>query len=160
MVGCNRLKSPNSGSSEIHEPIYGDAHGSRWMDVSHLTGTNQKGEEKRGFRNRHQEGIIFYKKCRFWSLRKNFIESTTHVWTEKKKNGRHPLARIFFFTTSSALRTAIVLQLVSSTCQGFPVFTVHLHLQKGATWILKPSQEKAIARQFSISKPLFKSFAR
>lgn len=133
-MGCNRLKSPNSGSSEFHESIYGDVHGSRWMDVFHLTGKHQKGEEKRGFRNRHQDGIIFFTRNAGFGLSgKNLIESTTHVWKLNINKMGVALVCIFFLWNKFSLRTAIVLQLVSSTCQGFPVFTiylVYLHLQK------------------------------
>lgn len=102
-MGCNRLKSPNSGSSEFHESIYGDVHGSRWMDVFHLTGKHQKGEEKRGFRNRHQDGIIFFTRNAGFGLSgKNLIESTTHVWKLKNINkmGVAPCMHIFYGTSS------------------------------------------------------------
>jgi hypothetical protein len=164
-MGCNRLKSPNSGSSEFHEPIYGDVHGSRWMDVFHLTGKHQKGEEKRGFRNRHQDGIIFFTRNAGFGLSgKNLIESTTHVWKLKNINkmGVAPCMHIFYGTSSLWGQQSSS----NSSHQLAKVFLYSLFIcickKKGTAWISQPSQEKVlpITRQFSISKPLFKSFAR
>ena len=133
VVGCNRSKSPNSAVHlKFMSQFDGDVHGSRPMDVvSHLTVEEQKpGQEKRVFRNRHQTtGLYFTITIGFQSLRDHLIESTTHDM-KRLKNGRRPLLIYIFFTTSSLQRPAVVLQVVSSTCQDFPISTIHLHLQK------------------------------